>query len=105
MYNPNSFIDLLSVLAHNSLLPVIMIVASYRMMSFVEKSDFALIGMNFYSGWFKNLRFGTAVGINGYRLICFYAVGWINIIGCSWEVNGLSEYLYGGFYIIVSLVS
>lgn len=107
MYNPDSFIDLISVLVHFSLLPLLIIVGSYLVLKFVEKSDFELIGMNFYSGWITDLFLGIGVGMGlmAIGLLIFVAFGWVDIIGFAWNINGLSVYMYRTFYIIVSLIS
>lgn len=106
-YNPDSIVDIFSLISHNLLLPMLMVLGSYIALRVIEKSGFSLIGMNFNRGWIKDLLLGVIVGIGimaiGFSV--FLAFGWINILGFSWSINSLSEYLYGGLYIIVSLIS
>jgi len=107
MYNPDSFVDLFSLVVHKSLLPMLIILGSYFVLHIFEKSNLKMIGMDIYAGWFKDLLLGISVGmvLMAIGLIIFVVFGWIEIVGFSWNINGISDYLYDGFYIIISLIS
>ena len=107
MYNPGKLIDVISIMAHKSIMPTFILIGTYIVLRYIEKSDFGLVGLDFHSGWFRNLLHGMVIGIilMFIGFIVFMIFGWIEIVDLSIRYNGIVTYLYNGFYILISMAS
>ncbi len=107
MYAPKAPIDILSMVAHQILRPMMILAATYLMFKYFEKESMKVLRISFYKGWFKDLGYGLMVGIGlvGIMFVLFLVFGWTDIIGLSWKINGLSTYIYGLIYIILAMAS
>lgn len=104
MYNPGSFVDIISMIVHFSLLPLMSIVGTYIMLKFIENESFKSIRLDFCHGWYKELLLGILVGIVliSLLLVIFLMFDWIDIVNFGWEIKSFEEYIYS---VLISMIS